>query len=92
MISQRSRYAQSVIGRFLSRDGETVVQALTPAVPQDTEVKFSFYRWNDADRIDNVAAYFFEDETAWWVIANANPEILMWDEVPVGTVIRIPDV
>jgi hypothetical protein len=91
MISQRSRYANATVSRVPARDGVTAVQAIVPAEPEAKQVTFAFYRWTETDRIDNVARYFFEDETAWWVIADANPEILMWDEVEVGTIIRIPN-
>lgn len=44
------------------------------------------------DRIDLLADQFYEDPEMWWLIAYANPEIHVWDPLPVNVRLRIPRV
>jgi hypothetical protein len=90
VISSRSRYRFATVQRAADRTGESTVSALhIPSKPR-LSFNFTFYQWTSTDRVDHVARYFYDDETQWWIIANANPEILVWDEVEPGTIIRIP--
>lgn len=54
------------------------------------DFNFSFYTIAEGDRLDLLAADYYGDSELWWVIARANPEILYPEDLPVGTVIRIP--
>ena len=48
---------------------------------------------NTENRLDRIAAIFYNSPTFWWVIADANPKIMFnIFEVPNGTVLRIPSV
>lgn len=91
MISQRSRYVNSTVAKRPTRVPGKAARAIITRAPGVKAFNFTYYRIRDIDRIDGLARYFFGDETAWWIIANANPEILMWDEIEPGTIIRIPD-
>jgi nucleoid-associated protein YgaU len=42
------------------------------------------------DRMDNLAAQFYNDPTQWWRIADANPEIFFPGQMAPGSIIRIP--
>nr|PZN17704.1 MAG: hypothetical protein DIU80_24055 [Chloroflexota bacterium] len=53
---------------------------------------FMYYQVRDQDRIDDLATRFLGDVSLWWMIADANPEILDPSRLPLGAVIRIPDV
>ena len=46
----------------------------------------------DGDRLDLMADQFYEDTRLWWIIAQANPNILRRDSfnVSAGLEIRIP--
>lgn len=46
----------------------------------------------DGDRLDLMANQFYEDTRLWWIIAQANPNILRRDSynVSAGLEIRIP--
>lgn len=52
---------------------------------------FQNYQVTGADRPDTLAFDFYGDETKWFAIADANPEILDWSVMPVGKIIRIPN-
>jgi phage tail protein X len=43
------------------------------------------------DTIDTIAQSAYSDPTQWWKIADANPNIMLWDVLPNGTMLRIPN-
>lgn len=89
MISARSRYTKAKVCRFIDRNG-VLRKGIAVPWPAQLLVNFTEYRWQAGDRVDLVAAAFYDDPNAWHVIAQANPEIMVWDEVPIGYVIRVP--
>jgi hypothetical protein len=44
------------------------------------------------ETIDGLAYVYFGDPTQWWIIANANPEIMNWNNLAPGTTVRIPTI
>lgn len=58
-----------------------------------TSYSFTFqqYQVTGTDRLDTLAFDFYGDETKWYAIADANPEILDWMNMPIGAIIRIPN-
>jgi hypothetical protein len=88
-ITQTSRYAASQIAPVTDAAGITR-QTILPTAPSDTAYQVTFYQWTTQDRTDLLAFRYYGDERMWWLIAKANPEIIDWLNVPVGTVIRIP--
>jgi nucleoid-associated protein YgaU len=50
------------------------------------------YTWQESDRIELVAYRFFKTPAVWWKIMDYNPEIGNPFDIPVGTVLRIPNV
>lgn len=93
-ISANSRYAGSVVGPVTNSAGVTR-NTILPATPKDTTYRVSFYTWRAGDRMDLLAYRFYGDERLWWLIADANPEIVpaassLFSIAP-GTLIRIPD-
>jgi len=88
MISLASRYTKDYVGRVTENNVTRTIIVKKPVRPNTFD--FTYYQWFDGDRIDLVARDYFDDERLWYVIADANPEILVWTEVAVGTVIRIP--
>lgn len=43
-------------------------------------------------RLDHIAFEFYGTPRLWWLIALANDIIRPWEELPVGTLLRLPDV
>lgn len=50
----------------------------------------TYYVWKEYDRIDRIAANYFNDPTMWWKIMDANPQILSPQSIRPGQHIRIP--
>lgn len=89
MITSTSRYYGRTITLLPSNEGDARLTILPPE-PDDVTFNFTYYRWVDGDRIDVVAYNFYGDATLWWVIADANPEVMEWSSIARGTVIRVP--
>lgn len=89
MITADSRYALSYVTN-ISYFGETR-QTIMPSPPaQEWVFDFSWYTMTSATRIDELAALVYGDASKWWLVADANPEVLDWHDVAPGTVIRVP--
>lgn len=83
-----SRYddVQPVITTF--RPGILYGRELRPS-PQ-WSFSFTMHRIADEDRIDLLAHRYLQDVTLWWMICDANPEVLDWINLTPGLIIRIP--
>lgn len=88
MINSNSRYAQSTLAT-MNYEGQDVA-VIVPGQQSAYTFNFIWYQITALDRMDSLAYSFFLDPTQWWRIADANPEIMNWNTVPVGTIIRIP--
>lgn len=86
------RYANSSVVKIAQPDGSTRF-TIVPSTPTPYWVfDFTFYQVSSADRMDKIAFHIYGDGSMWWHIADANPEILDWWDVPAGTILRIPRV
>ena len=61
-----------------------------PPIPLSRRDKY--VRTTDGDRLDSLARIFYKDHRLWWVIANANRDIIRRDSfyLKPGLQIRIP--
>lgn len=90
MIGRDSRYATAKIVKANGPDGEPR-QEMRPAFPTPKTITYTFYRVSSGDRIDTLAYGFFGRADLWWMIADANPEIIDWFTLTPGEVLRIPN-
>lgn len=91
LISGTSRYQRNLTALVAGRDG-TTQQYIVHRSPVAMVLQVNDYLWRQSDRVDALAAGYYGSETSWWMIAEANPNILDWANVPPGTRIRIPRV
>jgi nucleoid-associated protein YgaU len=89
MIGPTSRYANSSVVT-LENNGQGV-QVIVPSTPETYTFNYVYYITTAQDRVDTLAEAFYDDPTQWWRIGDANPEIMNWNEIPVGVQIRIPN-
>lgn len=90
MISSTSRYRTAIIQTVTAPDGTTRQEMRIP-FPRSQQINYTYYRVLGGDRVDTIAYKFFKNATMWWMIANSNPEIIDWVELPPGTIIRVPN-
>lgn len=87
-VQAGSRYINTPIVN-LDVKGQTR-QVMVPGPQDGYAFQYQAYMVRGEDRIDTLAEAFYGDSTLWYQIAQGNPEILQWDNVPSGTIIRIP--
>lgn len=90
MITADSRYVTATITTATGPDEETR-QEMRVAFPRSRMIRYTYYRVIAGDRVDTLAKRMFGRPTLWWMIADANPEILDWMDLTPGTVLRIPN-
>jgi nucleoid-associated protein YgaU len=88
VISATSRYNTATLDVVTDERGTH--QVAIPQPPQESVVTYTYYQFEEYDTADRIAEEVFGDGRLWWKIADANPEILDWRNIPVGTVIRLP--
>ena len=86
-----SRYENDPVDRVLVSSGDYVPTVYHQGAPDVQVFGFSIYTAGYGERLDTLAHRFFGDAELGWAIANANPELFYPDQIPVGTVLRIPD-
>ena len=55
-------------------------------------INYNTYTWKEGDRLDQLAMQFYSNPEKWWLIAEYNPEVTDHQNIPAGTVLRIPRV
>lgn len=88
MISANSRYVNQTVD--VVTDARGTHQAISEVDPISGVINFTYYQVAEYDTPDKLAYETLGDGRLWWMIANANPEILDWTSLKVGTIIRIP--
>lgn len=88
-IQAGSRYANKDVQAVTDSSGNTR-QTIMPQTRKAQTFDVIDHVWTATDRPDLIAGQMYSDETMWWVIAQANPEILDWADVAPGTIVRIP--
>jgi hypothetical protein len=89
MIFIDSRYEKSSVVPIADTRGRyraTIVPCCQPRVPDS----FTLHLVLDGERLDMLAAGSYGDSEMWWRIADANPELFFPDDIPAGTLLRIP--
>lgn len=90
-IANNSRYANNKIVAVTDSNGK-VRPTIVIEPPGEQRINYATYTWQDGDQIEYLAWSAYRDEQAWWVIADANPEIMFWNDLPRGTEVRVPSV
>jgi nucleoid-associated protein YgaU len=90
VISATSRYKDSNLALVSSSRGTNLT--VVPSQQQEWSFTFTYHQVTASDRIDLLAEHYYGDPLLWWSIADANPEVMTWDVLTPGQIIRIPSV
>ena len=91
MIFANSRYANAELV-FVTDSGDAQRKLIVEPEPfYATSFVSRRHVTRDGQRMDQLASFYYNDPEMWWVIAVANPEVFYPDDIPAGTVMRIPD-
>jgi nucleoid-associated protein YgaU len=88
VIFEGSRFQGGAVRTLPDKRGNYQTGVYRDNVPVSTVVQTVVAP--DNVRLDQVAFRMFGDATLWWAIADANPDVLWFDEIPPGTLLRIP--
>lgn len=88
-ISRTSRYQRNETALVKDRNGRLQLAVLHRR-PEPLQLRVSDYRWRAGERVDEVATRYYDSETAWWMYAEPNRNILDWTQVPAGRQIMVP--
>lgn len=88
MILPNSRYADSAVATVDKNGSDAAV--IVPSAQKPYSFAYVHHQVMIGERIDSIAYQYYTDAGMWWRIADANPEIMFWDDLPSGTVIRVP--
>lgn len=88
MIDALSRYSKATVSTVTDHRGTH--QSVEVPAPTDMTFTFTFYQVEEGDRIDILASDLLGAGQLWWMLADANPEVLDWHNLDPGTIIRIP--
>lgn len=90
-VANNSRYSLNKLLPITDAVGTTRTTIIIEP-PDQSDINFSTYTWREGDQIEYLAWSAYGDEEAWWVIADANPEIMFWNDLAIGTNVRVPRV
>jgi hypothetical protein len=89
MILTGSRYAgQPVVAVTVDPTGRTNLAVFRS--PPGRPPTFVYYRVLSGDRMDTLAYRFLGRSDLWWILADANPEVIYPDALVSGSIIRVP--
>lgn len=89
-----SRYEREPVSRVADANGDyhlTLFMRSPGKRYNSTPFTWTNYIVKDNDRLDNVSYQFYGIPDLWWLIADANPEILDPMSLTTGAVLRIPN-
>lgn len=88
MIIAGSRYQDSSVVTVVKDSQDVAV--IVPSMQQPFSFNYVTHLVTQGDRIDNISYQYYGNPTVWWRIADANPEVMFYDNLTVGSTIRIP--
>ena len=91
MIYTDSRYANGHLFKAYNSQKKDYDVTVFRTFPSQ-KASYFLYTWGESDRIDLVCKRFLGTGALWWKVMDYNPELLNPFDIPVGTVVRIPNV
>jgi hypothetical protein len=89
VILPDSRYASSTVV-VVDDPVRGKHQAINVEPPPERTFAFTYYQVTAGETIDMLADRFMGNGQYWWMLADANPEILDWNNLTPGVIIRVP--
>lgn len=87
-----SRYEYASIDFVSTKEGSPAFPIVFYNSPYLTNVRYTEHTYKAGERIDQIAYRYYKDPKYWHTIMELNPEISDFNNIPVGTVLKIPNV
>jgi hypothetical protein len=91
-IYSGSRYEYSLIDFFSTKENGDENPAVFYSMTDLGRVTYFEHTYSMGERLDTLAYKYYKAPSFWWVIAEYNPEIKDFTNIPSGTILRIPNV
>lgn len=91
-IYKGSRYEYSTIdfvSNMVNGDANPIVFYSFTNIGTVTYYEHSYVQ---GERLDQIAYKYYKNSEFWWIIPEYNPHITDFTNIPIGTVIKIPNV
>ena len=90
-IQSGSRYVNSPVTVLTVRGVDR--QVITGTAQKAYTFNYQSYQIVGGDTLESIAYAFYEDPSSWWIICDANPEVMNWQDMTplIGSIIRVPN-
>ena len=91
-IYSGSRYEYSLIDFFSTKENGDENPTVFYTMTDLGVVTYVSHYYVDGERLDTLSYKYYKTSSFWWVIAEFNPEVKDFTNIPTGTILRIPSV
>jgi hypothetical protein len=91
-IHSGSRYSDAVVDYFSKEEYGTATPIVIYAFDSLERVSFFTHIYSQGETLHALSQKYFRRPDLWWTIAEYNPEIVDFTNIPTGTIMRIPRV
>jgi len=91
-IYKGSRYEYSTIDYFSTKDNEPSKPYVMYQFSNLGLTKYWEHVYKTGERLDDIAFKYYNRPEYWWIIPEYNPVIDDINNIPAGTVLKIPNV
>lgn len=92
MIYKGSRYEYSTIDYFTASPNGANTPIVFYEMIGASTLTYRLHTYIQGERLDQLAVKYFKSAISWWLIPEFNPEIIDFNNIEPGTVLRIPNV
>lgn len=89
-VYENSRYENADVVHVTDASGITRPTLYAVNALENARLSYARYIVQAGDHLDTLAASVLGSPELWWVIAQMNPELIDPQDLPVGTVLRVP--
>ena len=91
-IYKGSRYEYAVIDYITPSPYEPSTPIVFYAIGNLGSLKYREHQYSPGERLDTLSTMYYQTPKNWWIIVEANPEVLDFLHITAGTILRIPNV
>jgi len=92
MIFKGSRYEYSTVDFFSPNTTKSEQPVIFYTFSTLGRLSYWEHQYTQGERLDQIAAKYYQNPRSWWLIPEYNPEIVDFTAITPGTILRIPNV
>jgi hypothetical protein len=92
MIFKGSRYEYSTVDFFSPKTTKSEQPVIFYTFSTLGRLSYWEHQYVQGERLDQIAAKYYQNPKSWWLIPEYNPEIVDFTAITPGTILRIPNV